>query len=131
MSDFVDPHVDRLPLSQGRYIDVKRRLNAGERRRAFAAMARDITPGEKFTLDPERVGIAKLVQYIVGWSMTGTNGPVPVSEAAIDNLDPDLYDEIVAAVDEHERRVAQALEQERKNLSGANGLNPTSPSVAP
>jgi hypothetical protein len=64
---FVQPDVVRLPLSDGDFIDVKRELSAGEQRRMFAGMVlHGVVPGEKTLLDPERVGITKMVEYLVG-----------------------------------------------------------------
>jgi hypothetical protein len=116
---FVQPDLVRLPLSDGDYIDVKRELNAGEQRRVFSRMVRDMTPGEKLTLKADEVGRTKLSEYIVGWSFTDVDGkPVPVSDSAIDNLDTDTYAELVKAIDAHEEAQNTTREAERKNPSG-------------
>lgn len=117
---FVQPELTRLSLSQGDFIDVKKQLNAGEQRRVFGRMVRDMTPGEKVTLDPEQVGRTKLVEYIVGWSFTGADGqPVPFSESALDNLNTETYAELIKAIDAHET----AQEAERKNAQAAGESN--------
>jgi hypothetical protein len=101
------------------YIDVKRELNAGEHRKVLSRMARDFTPGDKLQLKIEEVGLTKLSAYIIGWSFTDAEGqPVPVSDSAIDNLDQDSYQELIAAVDAHEEAQNASREAERKNLIG-------------
>jgi hypothetical protein len=118
-SDFVSPKIDRIPLSNNRFIDVKRRLNAGEVRRVFARMVKTSQIGTVPTLDYEMVGLTKVVLYLVGWSCTDHEGqPVPVSEDAINNLDPALYDEILKAVTAHEEKVEKELEAEKNAQAG-------------
>lgn len=134
MGDFVRPEVVRLALSDGRWIDVKKRLNAGESRKMFARVVTDMTPGEKPKLDPEQVGLTKLVAYLLGWSFTDDDGkPVPFSLAAIDNVDTDLYSEMIKAVDAHEDAQDKAREQ-AKNVTGrgetASSATLSSPSAA-
>jgi hypothetical protein len=116
----------------GDYIDVKKSLNAGEQRRIFSRMMNEITPGEKFTLKPDEVGKTKIIEYLVGWSFVDTEGkPVPVSEAAIDNLDTETYADMTAAIDWHESALVTQREDERKYHNGAAGSKTTSGSVAP
>lgn len=114
-NDFVDPEIVRLPLSGGAYVDVKKELTAGETRRVFGRMVKGVAHfGEKLPIDPEQVGLAKMLEYLIGWSFTNKAGhPVPVSESAINNLRQDRYREISEAIDAHER----AMEAE-KNLPG-------------
>jgi hypothetical protein len=116
---FVQPDIVRLTLSDGDFIDVKKELNAGEQRRLFAHMMRDMVPGEKVTLIPEQVGRTKLIEYVVGWSFTDADGkPVPVSESAIDNLNTTTYAEMVKAVDDHEAAQEAKREQEKNSRDG-------------
>jgi hypothetical protein len=118
MGDFVRPEVVRLSLSGGRWIDVKKRLNAGESRKMFARVVKDMTAGEKAQLDPEQVGLTKLVAYVLGWSFTDDDGkPVPFSQGAMDNVDPDLYAEMIQAIDAHIEAQDAARDKE-KNKSG-------------
>ena len=112
---FVQPDVIRLPLSDGDYIDVKKELNAGEQRRVFSRLVKAMHFSEKPEIDPEQVGLSKVVEYLVGWSFADAQGkPVPVSEAAISNLDGETYGEIVKAIDAHDEAVTQERET-RKN----------------
>ncbi len=128
MSDFVVPRVDRLSLSGGRWVDVKHRLNAGESRRVYGRMVKEMVAGVRPTLNPEMVGITRLTEYIVAWSMTDGRSPVPVSESAMDNLDPDLFNEIVSAVDAHEERVEAERAAEKNAQDGASTSSAISPS---
>jgi hypothetical protein len=131
MHEFVEPAIVKLPLSGGRYLIVKQRLNAGESRRWFARMLRDLSPGEKLRLDPAKIGLTKLCEYLVDWSFTDPTGkPVPISEAALDNLESDLYAEIVAAVDAHEAAEAVKREAEKNAQDGGTNSVPISPSAA-
>lgn len=126
---FVQPEIVRLSLSDGDFIDVKKELTAGEQRRMFAAMMRDMTPGEKVTLNPELVGRTKLTAYVVGWSFVDAEGkPVPVSDSAIDNLDTDSYAEMVKAIDAHE--AAQEAEKGKNVQSGSSKSIATLPSAS-
>ena len=124
-SVFVQPELVRLSLSGGdEWIDVKKTLNAGETRRVFARLVKTMrTGGESFSteLDPEKVGVTKLVEYIVGWSFKDSEGkPVPVSEAALDNLMPDVYRELIELIDKHEDEQKKASEAAKeKNPTGA------------
>ena len=123
---FVQPDVIRLPLSDGDWIDVKKELNAGEQRRVFSRLVKTMHFNEKAEIDAEQVGLSKVVEYVVGWSFTDAAGkPVPVSEAAICNLDGDTYQEIVRAVDVHENEVESARELAKNAKGDANKSSAT------
>lgn len=133
MGDFVRPEVVRLPLSRGRWIDVKKRLNAGESRKMFARVVKEMTAGAKAVLDPEKVGLTQLQSYILGWSFTDDEGhPVPFTVDALDNLDPDLYSEMIKAIEQHEEKQTAEREKEKNGQSGVTASSATlsSPSVA-
>ena len=133
MGDFVRPEVVRLPLSGERWIDVKKRLNAGESRKMFARVVKDMPAGATPTLDPEQVGLTKLVAYLLGWSFTDDDGkPVPFSVAALDNVDTDLYAEMIKAVDAHEdaQDVARSAEKNGQSSGIASSATSSSPSDA-
>jgi len=123
--EFVQPDVVRLPLSDGRWIDVKKELTAGESRRVFARLVKRMAPGEEgriaTELDPEKVGLTKLAEYLVGWSFSNGNGhPIPVSEAAINNLKPHIFKEVSEAVEAHEDRInAEREAQKKQDPTGA------------
>lgn len=121
----------RAAEADGAFIDIKRELNAGEQRRLFAHMMRDMTVGDKVTLIPEQVGRTKVIAYLIGWSFVAADGqPVPVSESAIDNLDTETYSEITQAIDAHEEAEAEKKESARKHPTIATGSKAISESVA-
>jgi len=122
---FVQPEVDRLQLSEGDYIDIKRELSAGEHNDLMGDLIEDYTAGEKVKLKPKEVNRARLRAYIVGWSFTDPAGrPVPVSPSSIYNLDQETQTEIVAAIDAHEDGRKAQREDERKNFTGVSGSSP-------
>ena len=113
----VAPDVVRLPLSDGDSVEVKKVLNAGEYRKLIYDQFKDTPDGEKLTLDYAKVGMAKLLAYIVGWTFVGLNGqPIPyrpdepedIRRATIDGLDQETYRELITAVTAHEEREAAA-----------------------
>ena len=127
---FVQPDVVRLTLSDGDYIDVKRELNAGEQRKVFSRLVKTMHFSEKPEIDPEQVGLSKVAEYLVGWSFTDASGkPVPVSDAAISNLDGDTYGEIVKAIDAHDEAVTAARDARKNATGGETKSSETLPSV--
>lgn len=97
------------------FIDIKRELNAGEQRKLFTDLVKQMHPGEKVELKPELVGMTKVVAYLLDWSFLDNEGrPVPVSEAAINNLDTETFQEITKAIDAHEE-AQEAKRAEEKN----------------
>jgi hypothetical protein len=133
---FVGIKTERLALSEGEYITVKERLSAGEEQDMFADMVLDMTAGEKVHLDPKSVQMAKVLAYLVGWSLTDDGEPVPMTptlsvaerRAALRSVDGDTFREIRDAIDAHEKAVEQAS-LDRKNGHGSGSeSNKTSPS---
>ncbi len=117
-SKFVQPEVLRLNLTDGEWIDVKKELNVGEARAAHGRLYKPMHFGERAEIDPEQVGLAKTVAYIVGWSLTNSDGkPEPFSEEALLSLSVDVYQEIEKAVDAHETK-QDAEREARKNATG-------------
>jgi hypothetical protein len=126
---FVQPEIVRLPLSGGEWIDVKKELNAGEQRRSFARMVKHFTAGEKAELNAEEVGRARVLEFIVGWSLVdGAGRPVPFSESALDNLAQESWTEISKAIEQHEEREEARRVAERDDPFIASGLSATSSS---
>ena len=118
---FVQPKVVRINLTcePGAYIDVKHRLNAGQQRHQFGRMVKTMRAGETIDLDPEQVGISKIMAYLVGWSFENGGVPVSVTDEAVDNLDPDVYEEIRQAIEAHEEGVTAERTEEKKALASA------------
>jgi len=128
---FVVPDVTRLALPGGHWIDVKVELSYGEVQAMYAAMRRQVAPGEGLTLDPMLIGHARMGAYIVAWSVVDPKGrPVAVSAAAFDNLKPRFAKAIRDALEVHEAAVEAAQEAEKNDPDGASVSSPTSPSVS-
>lgn len=94
------PIVVRLPLSDGDYIDVKKRLSAGEYFEMLRAQV-------------DRDGFTKLLTYIVSWSLCGPNNqPIPYGldipaadrRTTLLGLEDDTWSELIAAVTAHEAK---------------------------
>lgn len=134
MGDFVKPEPHRLTLSDGQYIDIKKRLNHGETEDMYARWAPFVTAGSDDTLlDRREVRTAKVLAYLLGWSLTDDEGaPAPMSPVipyperldTIRSLDPDRFDEIHKAITTYEAEYAA----KKKAQAGANGSSPISPS---
>ena len=127
MSRFVRPETAKLDLTNGDWLLVKKRLNAGEQRRAFARIVKKMAVGQDVEIDPEATGLAKMAAYLLDWSLCDDQGagvpirdqPASLVEAALLALDPDSFREIHDAIQAHEDREAAALAEEKKRTAGA------------
>lgn len=127
---FVKPNTVRLDVSGGDWIEVKRELNAGEHRRVFGRMVKEMKAGQSATLDPEQIGLTKLVEYIVAWSFEDDRGrSVDVSESAINNLDAETYRELQQLIDAHEDGIDAEIEARKNDQAGEKASSPISPSA--
>lgn len=87
---------------------------------------------DKDKIDPLLVMNAKIVAYLLDWSIVDSDGrPVIIRDeppetiaSVIDMLDPDDYRMIGAAIDSHETAIAE----EKKLTPGATAFEPTSQS---
>lgn len=110
-SRFVRPEVDRLEISGGDWLEVRRRLNTGEFHDALRGM------GKHGVFVPEAAESEIVAAYLVDWSLTGADGnpvvirdqPREVVSAALSALDPVDFKEILKAIQEHETRVTTNL----------------------
>jgi len=126
---FVTPEVVRLPLSEGDWIEVKKRLTVGEARQATSSFIGTFTRDGARTVNMETLGMGNVLAYLVRWSFRDSNDlPTTVSLDAIKLLDLDTYREIEEAIEAHETRVAmEDAEREKKvPASIAPGASPTS-----
>jgi hypothetical protein len=137
MSRFVRPETVKLELTRGDWLLVKRRLTAGEERHAFARILKPTAYGEPMALDFERTGLAKMVAYLLDWSLADDGGvvvpirdqPAAVVEAALLSLDPSSFAEIHHAITTHEAAQLDALEAEKKTTDTENRFSRISTSV--
>lgn len=114
--------------ADGDWVEVKNELNAGEQRDVFAELVLGgYTPGEKTVLDPKKVGITKLLAYIVRWSLVDSSGEVmEVSEATLRVQDSETLKELIELVDAHEECVEAERAARKKKMVGARASSLTS-----
>ena len=103
---FVTPETVRLELSDGDWIEVKKRLSWGEQQKLSGSTfggVRGVGGGEtEFTMEWERYQVLRLATWIVDWSFTDAKGKqVKVSRDAIGNLDQGTAEEIDVALTGH------------------------------
>ena len=131
-SRFVQPDSDRLELSGGDWILVKRRLNTGEYRTHMRRSARELPSGVR-QLDAFLEGRSLPLAYLLDWSLVDPAGkPVVIrdqSEAAVseilDGLDPDDFTELLRAIEAHVAR-QDAVRAEEKKTAGTPTSSETS-----
>jgi hypothetical protein len=124
---FVQPERVRLDLSGGQWIVVKRRLNYGELRHKVERMTRRGPDGQP-EFDAIKAGVAIVTAYLLEWSLSAPFRSAGDLEPLLDSLDPERFREIRTAIETHELAQAEAREQEKKRLAGANGAGATSAS---
>lgn len=116
---FVQPDTVRIDLSDGDYIIIKKELNAGEQRRVFSDFVKEARSGEAFQLDPEKVGLTKILGYLIAWSFVDADGkPVEVSEGAVKSLDMASFREVKDAIDAHDDQVEKDREARKNGTAG-------------
>jgi hypothetical protein len=121
-SRFVTPAEVRLAISDGDYLIVKNRLNAGETLAMYAAMR-----GEDEKVDPIKFGAAIIQAYLLDWSITDDAGhvvsirnqPPDVVAGALTNLEYPDFQEILAAIRAHEDAIAAARQEKKRTTGGA------------
>lgn len=139
MSRFVKPLVTRLPISGGDSIDVKQRLNAGESHQMYAAMLPTFVRGEKPQMDTRAAITAKVLAYLVGWSLMDDGRVVPYSPemsepdrlSTLNGLDSETFKEITEAIDAHEEEQERARYERKNAQAGESGSSPISASPDP
>lgn len=122
MDYFVRPDTRTLTLASGATITVRRRLNAGEQRRMFARMYVAGTDG-RLKVNPLETGIATMTAYLVDWTVPALDGePFPIRDLSpeelvpiLDNLEPDVYSEIRALIEDHENVQERERTAEKKS----------------
>jgi hypothetical protein len=137
-SRVVRPETVRINISDGDWIDVKKRLNAGEARRVYTRMVKTAEAGKPFELDPFQVGRSQVMAYLVNWSFTdqpitgefGQPASPEVIGEALDNLDLESFNEIAQAVAAHETAMNAERDAEKKVKSSETASAPTSESAA-
>lgn len=134
-SRVVRPETERLTISDGDWLLVKKRLNHGESTEAFAR--RYLTAADGTTaINLLSVGTARMLAYLLDWSLIDLEGkqivirdqPVHVVASALNALDEDSVNEIDLAIAAHERAMDAERAAQKKILTGAPASSETSPS---
>ena len=134
-SRIVRPETVKLDISNGDWLLVKKRLNAGEQRAMFARMYQAGADGS-LRANPFEVGVAKILAYVLDWSMTDLAGkqiaimgqPASLVLAALDSFDGDTFAEIRNAIDEHIDSVTAERNAEKNDQAGETRSVAISPS---
>ena len=124
---FVAPETVQIPISDGDYIIIKKRLTHGERDDMMARMMPTLTPGQPLSIDSKEVRTAKVLTYLVGWSAPipmAPDVPYAVRRDTLRGLSPETFDEIDRAIDTH----IAAMAAEKNGTGGALESSATSPS---
>lgn len=116
---FVDPSTVKLDLGDGDWVEVKRELTAGElkamRTAGFTHMSGtpdservggDAEKNVTIGIDWRRLGISRLVAYVVDWNAKDAQGrPVPWSREAAEQLTASDFERLEAAINAHEKTI--------------------------
>lgn len=132
-SRVVVPEDTRLLLSNGDWLLVKKRLNAGENK---AKLKRG--RGADGRPDAIEAGTATILAYLLDWSVKGPDGKVllirdqspTVVEEAVNAVDPHSYTEILRAIEAHEDAMEAERAAEKNAQDGEMTSSKTSPSVS-
>lgn len=126
----VRPEVVRVPLTDGDFLDLKKQLNTGEYRSMLTAQFKDVQAGSRAVINLEQMGLSKVLAYVVGWSFVDLEGkPLPFSVDTLNACEPDVFTDILAAVEAHEAAIDQARSAEKKEKGGASASSAISPSA--
>lgn len=125
MSRFVSGDTVVLKISNGDTLIVKRRLNSGEQRAAYARMYIAGVDGT-LKVNPLQIAVALVTAYLVDWSLTDDSGAIvkirdqsiEAVTSALDSLDPESFAEIRHAIEAHEAAMIAEREQEKKDRDG-------------
>lgn len=119
MSRFVKPETVRIAISEGDWIDVKKELSVGERKRMQAAAFQSVSnvPGittdvedadPKLNIDWGSLSIARVCEYLVAWSFVDDDGKgVAISRSSVEALNEETFDEIDDAIKSHQDVMAK------------------------
>jgi len=111
---FEQPEIVRLQLSDGDWIEVRKRLSAGQNRRMHSA-AFDKLEGKGVTVDFALLGLARTIAYLLDWSFRDKEDkPVKCTPAAIEALTMEDLKEIETALDKH---IADQTELSKKKAT--------------
>jgi hypothetical protein len=136
-SRVVEPESLTLPISNGDWLRVRKRLNAGENKRMVKRGM--VTTAEGRQVDPVEAGTAKVLAFLIDLSLTDPKGhpiviarqPPDVVEAALDLINPESYTEILRAIEAHETAMEAERDAQKKIRHGDATSSLPSPSLGP
>lgn len=131
----VVPETVRLSISDGDWLEVKKRLTHGERQRMFAMLSGRIEANGRVLPNLEMVAIATSVAYLVDWSLVDIKGkPIAIETdaqrvAALNSFDDETVREIQRAIEAHAAAMDEDADAKKPTTDGAHESGATSPSV--
>ena len=96
-----------MQLTEGHWIEVKKRLTVGESRKVMGSMVAEIRADGRMTPNFEQAGKGEVLAYLVDWSLTDEAGKrVPIDTdakkaAAIDNMSEEYFKILSQAIEAH------------------------------
>jgi len=131
--DFDDPESVRLPLTDGKYVDIKKRLNHGETEDLFAR----ISP-YGVGVNRREVRTAKIAAYLLAWNFTKKGQPIAMSPDlpenertdTIRNLTSARAVEVHKAIEAHEAALEKS-DADRKKTTATPGTTPDADPISP
>jgi hypothetical protein len=131
------PETKTLHISQGDWLLVQKHLTAGQEREIFRGMLREGAKGD--TIDSVKVGMSRIVGYLLDWSFTDHNDkPIVIRDKspdvvvdALNAITPEAFAEVLQAIDAHAAEMEKEREAEKNAPATASASSPTSPSPEP
>lgn len=126
------PETAKLEISQGDWLLVKRHLTAGEQMQMFDWMIR-----ENGELHRSRMGLSKIVTYLLDWSFDDADDqplvirdqPAARVEEILLALPTEEFAEVLKAITEHDAAMNEVRDREKKDRATAIASSPISPSA--
>jgi len=123
----VRPETVRIPISDDDWIEVRKRLNAGEARRVFSRMVKTSEAGKPLEVDTFQIGRSQAVAYLVNWSLAefpirdefGRPASPDVIGEALDTMDMESFTEITTAIANHEKAMDAERSAEKNGHTGS------------
>jgi hypothetical protein len=136
MRGVVSPEAVRVALSDGDWIDVRKRLNHGEHTEMLERLY-VVTPEGAARRDPLKWANVIVTTYLLDWSLAAPakghlairDQPRSALQDALNLLDPDDFAEIREAIETHASAVAADRAEKKRTSSGAPASPRTSPSL--
>ncbi len=135
MSRFVKGGTSVLTLANGDTLIVKKRLNRGELADAVKRLPLVELPSGKYVHSPMDKEAGMVAAYLLDWQLQDDDQPIAGlsiddKETVLNNLDPDDFAEINAAIEAHEAKVTAERAAAKKPQGGVSGSSAISPSAA-